>query len=211
MYVKQEDVFYYITIMNEFYKMPPMPKGVEEGILKGMYRYKASTKKSKLKANLFGSGTILNEVIKAGELLEKDYGVSADIWSITSYKELYMNGIETDRWNTLNADKKARKTFIEENLENTDGVYIAASDYVKALPESVDKWFPKKLYSLGTDGFGRSDGRAALRDFFEVDHRYIVISALKALLDEKKIKAEEYKTARKKLKLSPDKPFQIRI
>lgn len=211
MYVKQEDVFYYITVMNEFYRMPPMPKGVEQGILKGMYKFSSSKKKSKLKANLFGSGTILNEVIKAGEVLEKDYGVAADIWSITSYKELYVNGIETDRWNTFNADKKPKKTFIEENLEKTEGVYVAASDYVKALPESVDKWFPKKLYALGTDGFGRSDGREQLRDFFEVDHRYIVITTLKALLDEKKIKPEVYKKAMKTLKLKGDKPFPVRV
>jgi pyruvate dehydrogenase E1 component len=210
MYVKQENIFYYITVMNEFYKMPPMPEGVEEGILKGMYRYKASAKKSKNKVHLFGSGSILNEVIKACSMLEEKYDVSADIWSVTSYKELYMDAIETERWNMLNPDK-LKKPYLQEILEKEEGVFVAASDYLKVLPASLHKWIPGTLTILGTDGYGRSEGREQLRDFFEVDARYITVGALKALLDDGKVKADIVKKAIKELGIDPAKPYQVKI
>ena len=167
MYEEQEKVFYYLTVMNENYSMPPMPEGAKEGILKGMYKFKASSKKTfKLKAHLFGSGTILNEVIKAGEILEEDFKVSADVWSITSYKELRKDGQDTERWNMLNPTKEPKLSYIGEMLKNEEGVFVAASDYVKALPDSVAKWFPRPLVALGTDGFGRSESRAVSKGLF---------------------------------------------
>ncbi|MBS4034778.1 MAG: pyruvate dehydrogenase (acetyl-transferring), homodimeric type [Ignavibacterium sp.] len=206
MYEDQENIFYYITLMNENYPMPEMPKGVEEGILKGMYKFKASDKKNlKLKAQLFGSGTILNEVIKAAHILEDDYRVSCDVWSVTSYKELRRDALDYERWNLLNPTKKPKKCYIEKSLEKENGVYVAASDYVKDLPDSVSKWFPGRLYSLGTDGFGRSETREALRDFFEVDAKHIVFATLVALFKEGKIQDKAVEKAAKELGINPDK------
>ena len=166
MYEKGEDVYYYITMMNEFYPMPAMPEGVKEGILKGLYRYKPATvKKTPLKVNLLGSGTILNEVVKAQELLESKYGVAAEVWSVTSYKELYTDALETERWNRLRPQEPQRRCHLQECFQDADGVFVAASDYVKALPGVIANWVPGRLITLGTDGFGRSDTRAALRVF----------------------------------------------
>ena len=206
MYEDQENIFYYITLMNENYPMPEMPKGAEEGILKGMYKFKASDKKNlKLKAQLFGSGTILNEVIKAAHILEDDYRVSCDVWSVTSYKELRRDALDIERWNLLNPTKKAKQTYIEKVLAKEDGVFVASSDYVKTLPDSVSKWFPGRLYSLGTDGFGRSETREALRDFFEVDAKHIVFATLVALFKEGKIQDKAVEKAAKELGINPDK------
>jgi pyruvate dehydrogenase E1 component len=206
MYEDQENIFYYITLMNENYAMPEMPKGAEEGILKGMYKFKASGKKnSKLKAQLFGSGTILNEVIKAAQILEDDYRVASDIWSITSYKELRRDAVDIERWNMLNPTEKQKKNYIEKTLEKSDGVFVAVSDYVKTLPDSISKWFPGRLYSLGTDGFGRSETREALRDFFEVDAKHIVFATLVALFKEGKIQDKAVEKAAKELGINPDK------
>ena len=210
MFVDQEKKFFYITVMNENYAMPEMPKGAEKGIIKGMYKFKSSgKKKAEAKAQLFGSGTILNEVLKAQEILEKDYNVSADVWSVTSYKELRNDALEVERWNMLNPDKKQRTPYITEMLEKEEGVFVASSDYVKALPDSIAKWFPEKLYSLGTDGFGRSDSRKALRDFFEVDYRHVAYAALGALAKEGKIKETILKKAKKDLEINPDKPNPV--
>ena len=206
MYEDQENIFYYITLMNENYPMPEMPKGVEEGILKGMYKFKASDKKNlKLKAQLFGSGTILNEVIKAAHILEDDYRVSCDVWSVTSYKELRRDALDAERWNLLNPTKKAKQTYIEKLMAKEDSVFVASSDYVKTLPDSVSKWFPGRLYSLGTDGFGRSETREALRDFFEVDAKHIVFATLVALFKEGKIQDKAVEKAAKELGINPDK------
>ena len=186
MYCHQEDLIYYLTVMNETYLMPPMPKGkgVREGIIKGMYKFKPSSlKKSKSKAHLLGSGAILNETIKAQKILEDDYGVAADVWSVTSYKELYQDSVECERWNLLNPKKKAKVPYVSSLLAKEKGVFVAASDYMKLLPAAVSAWFPAPLYCLGTDGFGRSDSRERLRDFFEVDARYIVVATLKQLAD----------------------------
>ncbi len=206
MYEEQEKVFYYITVMNENYAMPPMPKGVKEGILKGMYKFKSSSKKTlKLKAHLFGSGTILNEVLKAQEILEEDFKVATDVWSVTSYKELRRDGLDTERWNRYHPASKPKVSYITKMLKDEEGVFVAASDYVKALPDSVSKWFPKPVVSLGTDGFGRSDGRAGLRDFFEVDAKHVVVAALHALALENKIKPEVVEKAIKDYNINPDK------
>ena len=206
MYEVGESVFYYITLMNENYAMPPMPDGdgIKEGILKGMYKFQSAPKKSKLRAQLFGSGTILNEVIKAARVLADDYGVAADVWSVTSYKELCRDGLGVERHNLLNPDDQ-QVPYVTQCLEKEDGVFVAASDYVKALPDSVSKWVPRKLYSLGTDGFGRSESREALRDFFEVDHRYVVLATLKALADDGKIKLEVVKKAMTDLGIDSNK------
>ncbi|MDX2495804.1 MAG: pyruvate dehydrogenase (acetyl-transferring), homodimeric type [Desulfuromusa sp.] len=183
MYCHQEDLIYYLTVMNETYKMPPMPKGkgVREGIIKGMYRFQSSRLKGKSKVHLLGSGAILNEVIKAQSLLEDNYGIAADVWSVTSYKELYQDAIEVERWNLLHPQQKAKKPYVSQLLEKEQGVFVAASDYMKVLPSAVAQWFPGSVHCLGTDGFGRSDSRDLLRDFFEVDARYIVIAALHQL------------------------------
>ena len=184
MFEKQENIFYYLTVMNEFYTMPPMPLGVEEGIIKGIYRYGKSAKNTKTKAHLLGSGSILNEAIKAQKILEEQYDVSADVWSVTSYKQLYHDAIDTQRWNLLNPEQKPKRPYVSEVLSNEKGVFISASDYLKALPHSISQWIPGPHYVLGTDGYGRSESRAALRDFFEVDARYITIAALYQLAKE---------------------------
>jgi pyruvate dehydrogenase E1 component len=207
MYVDQESIFYYLTVMNEQYAMPPMPDGddVKAGIVKGMYRYsRAKNTAAKLKAQLLGSGAILPEVIKAAALLEQ-FGVAADVWSVTSYSELYRDGNACDRWNMLHPSQKARMPYVTECLGNTDGVIVAASDYVKALPNSIDRWLPRPIVSLGTDGFGRSEGRRALRDFFEVDARFVAVGALSALARDKQIDAKLVDKAIKDLGIDPEK------
>jgi pyruvate dehydrogenase E1 component len=210
MYEEQRNEFFYITVMNENYAMPPMPEGAKDGIIKGMYKYKAASKKSsKNKAQLFGSGTILNEVLKAQEILEKDYNVSADVWSVTSYKELRRDALDVERWNMLNPTKKQKVSYISQILKDEEGVFVAASDYVKTLPDSIAKWIPGKLTSLGTDGFGRSESREALRDFFEVDHRHIVFATLGALAKDGKVKNEVLEKAKKQLNIKSDKPNPI--
>ena len=207
MYKDGENIFYYITVMNEPYAMPPMPAGVQDGILKGMYKFRASeNKKSKLRAQLFGSGAILREALKAQEILEEKYGVSADVWSVTSYKSLYAEGIDTERWNLLHSGEKPRVPYVSECLADSDGVLVAASDYLKALPNLICRWTPRRLASLGTDGFGRSESRAALRDFFEVDARFITLATLYELLREGKIESETVQRAIKELEINLDKP-----
>jgi pyruvate dehydrogenase E1 component len=211
MYAKQENIFYYITMMNEFYQMPAMPEGVREQIIKGMYRFKASElKESGAKVNLMGSGTILNEVIKAGQMLESQYNVAADVWSVTSYKELYTDCITTARWNMLHpSDQKT--SYVEECFGDANGVFVAATDYLKALPCSISQWIPGRLIPLGTDGFGRSDDRTALRDYFEVDARYITLAALYGLSQEGKIKQEMLQQAISDLEIDPEKMNPLMI
>jgi pyruvate dehydrogenase E1 component len=208
MYIDQESVFYYLTVTNEPLPMPAMPEGkdVRDGILKGLYRFKASQKKdSKLRAQLFGSGTIMYEVLKAQQILEDKYGVAADVWSVTSYKSLYRDGNDCDRWNMLHPGETAKVPFVTRQLKDAPGVLVAASDNMKVLPESIAQWMPRPLVSLGTDGFGRSENREALRDFFEVDAKHIVLATLNALLREKQIKPEVLKQAVKDLGINPEK------
>jgi pyruvate dehydrogenase E1 component len=212
MYVEQEDVFYYITVENEPYAMPAQPEGCEEGILRGMYRFRPSgSDAAELKANLFGSGAILNQALRAQEILADRFNVAADVWSITSFKELYMDGTDCDRFNRLHGRDDRRKPWIQQCLADTDGAYVVASDYVKALPESIGKWFPKAPIALGTDGFGRSESRAALRRFFEVDAEHIVVAALSALADEERIDRDVVHNAIDDFGIAADSPNPVKV
>ncbi len=207
MYVEGESIFYYITVMNEQYEMPSMPEGAREGILKGMYLVRPAEKKQgQARAQLLGSGAILNEAIKAQQILAEHYDVAADVWSVTSYQELYRDGHAVERWNRLHPDEKPRVPYVTQCLGGMEGVIVAASDYVKALPDAIDRWLPRPLTSLGTDGFGRSEGRAALRDFFEVDAKSIAYAALTALAKDGAIELAAVKKAIKDLGVNPDKP-----
>jgi len=183
MYVEQENVFYYVTTMNENYTHPAMPKGAEEGILKGMYEF-SSGARSKLKVQLMGSGTILREVIAAADLLKTDWGVESDIFSATSFNELTREANGCERWNRLHPTKKARTPFIAQTLKGRKGPFIAATDYIRNYADQIRQWIPGRYVVLGTDGFGRSDTRAQLRKHFEVNAVNIVVAALKALVDE---------------------------
>ncbi|MGA2387521.1 MAG: pyruvate dehydrogenase (acetyl-transferring), homodimeric type [Candidatus Sulfotelmatobacter sp.] len=208
MYVDQESIFYYLTVTNEPLPMPEMPKdgNVREGVLRGLYRFKAAdAPNTKLRAQLLGSGTIMYEVLKAEQILKEKYGVAADVWSVTSYKELYRDANDCERWNMLHPGETAKVPYVTEKLTDAPGPFIAASDYMKVLPESLAKWIPGQLVSLGTDGFGRSENRAALRDFFEVDAKHIVLATLGALAREKKIEPAILKKAIRDLGINPEK------
>jgi pyruvate dehydrogenase E1 component len=208
MYVDQESIFYYLTVTNEPLPMPQMPEGanIREGVLKGLYRFKTSAKSdAKARVQLLGSGTIMYEVLKAHQILEEKYGVAADVWSVTSYKELYRDANQCERWNMLHPGETARVPYVTQMLKDAPGPFIAASDYMKVLPESLSKWVPGQLVSLGTDGFGRSESRVALRDFFEVDAKHIVLATLGALARDKKIGLEVVKQAIQDLGINPEK------
>jgi pyruvate dehydrogenase E1 component len=207
MYQDEESLFYYLTVMNEGYEHPPMPEGSREGILKGMYLLrKSDARDSKLRAQLLGSGAILPHVVQAQKLLAEKFGVAADVWSVTSYKELYKDGIDTERWNMLHPVEKPRVPYVAQCLANAEGPVIAASDYVKTLPCSVAKWLPRGLHALGTDGFGRSDSRAALRNHFEVDARFVALAALYELARDGKIKNDVVQKAIQDLDINVKKP-----
>jgi len=205
MYCKQENIFYYITIMNENYPQPGMPEGVEEGIVKGMYLLKGGGKRRK-KVQLMGSGTILREVIAAAELLDKDWSVDADIWSVTSFNELTREAQSIDRYNRLHPLEEKKISYVEKMLKGQRGPIIAATDYKRIYAEQITKWVPARYEVLGTDGFGRSDTRAKLREFFEVNAHYVVIAALKALADEGQFPAGKVQDAITKYGIDPDKP-----
>jgi pyruvate dehydrogenase E1 component len=207
---EQENVFYYITCMNENYVHPPMPAGVEDGILKGMYLLHVGGQ-GKIRVQLMGSGTILREVIAAAALLKKDFGIPADIWSVTSFNELRRNALEVERWNQLHPEAKPRKCYIEQCLGGRKGPYVAATDYMKIVPDQVQRWVPGRFISLGTDGYGRSDGRDALRQHFEVDERYIAVSALKALADDGALDQKTVSQAIKKYGIDPDRPDPVTL
>jgi pyruvate dehydrogenase E1 component len=179
---------------------------VRNGILRGLYRFNTSEMpNAKLRAQLLGSGTIMYEVLKAQSLLKEKYNVAADVWSVTSYKELYRDANDCERWNMLHPGDAAKTPFVTTTLKDAPGPFIAASDYMKVLPESLAKWIPGQLVSLGTDGFGRSENRAALRDFFEVDAKHIVLATLGALAREKKIGLDVVKQAVRDLGIDPEK------
>ena len=208
MVTNQEDVYYYITLMNENYVHPPMPQGVEAGILKGAYLLRQSKAKHKSRVQLLGSGTILREVEAAAELLEKDWEVAADVWSATSFTELRRDGLAVDRWNMLHPEVKPRVPYVTECLETRpSGPVVAASDYIKTFADQVRPFIPKdRVYRvLGTDGFGRSDSRAKLRHFFEVNRFFVVIAALKALADQAEGKPRAVADAIRKYGIDPEK------
>ena len=202
----QENIFYYITCMNENYTHPPIPKNCEKGILKGMYLLKKSVKQEDgSKPQLMGSGAILREVEKAAQLLEKDFKIYCDVWSVTSFSELRRESLEIDRWNELNPEKKRKSSYLEKLLSKQEGPFIAATDYMKMVPDQIQKWVPGIYKTLGTDGYGRSDGRAALREHFEVDARFIMLSTLNALAEKGDIEKRDVVKAIKKYKIDPKK------
>jgi pyruvate dehydrogenase E1 component len=207
MYQDQEDVFYYVTVMNENYRHPAMPKGAEDGIIKGMYRLtEGKGKKDAPKVQLLGSGTILNEVIAAQALLEKDFGVSADVWSCPSFTELRREGLDVSRWNLLHPEQKPREAYVSQCLNRAPGPVVAATDYMKTFADQIRPFIFKQYIVLGTDGFGRSDTREKLRSFFEVDRYYVTVAALKALADEGTIPAGTVTKAIKKYGIDPERP-----
>ncbi|PIQ14186.1 MAG: pyruvate dehydrogenase (acetyl-transferring), homodimeric type [Hydrogenophilales bacterium CG_4_9_14_3_um_filter_59_35] len=211
MYKDQESVYYYITIMNENYVHPPMPKGAEEGILKGMYLLKRGAPKKKMKVQLLGSGTILREVIAAADLLEADFGVSTDIWSVTSFNELRREGLDVQRWNRLHPEHTQRSTYVEKCLKEGSGPVIASTDYIKTYADQIRAFVPRHYVTLGTDGFGRSDSRENLRRFFEVDRYHVTVAALKALADEGVIPAAKVAEAIAKYGIDPNKPNPVTV
>ena len=206
----QENIFYYITCMNENYIHPSIPKGVSNGILKGMYCLKRGGKK-KLKAQLMGSGTILREVLASSEILLKDFGIDSDVWSVTSFNELRRNALQIERWNNLNPDKQPKKNYIQSCLSSSAGPFIAATDYMKIIPDQIQRWVPGTFISLGTDGYGRSDTRSALRKHFEVDRWFIVITTLKALSDQGMIDGRIVSKAIKKYGIDPSKKDPVNL
>ena len=211
MHEKNENVFYYITAMNENYSHPEKPEGADEGILKGMYLFKEYKNKGKIKIQLLGSGTILREAIAAAKILSEDFGVDSDIWSVTSFNELRKDGMEVERRNLLNPDKKREKTYIEKCLEKRDGPVIAVSDYVRSFSDQIRPYTGKPFYSLGTDGFGRSDTRKNLRKFFEVDKEHIVAYTLSALAKEQLIGSDSAEKAIKKYNIDKNKAFPAKL
>jgi pyruvate dehydrogenase E1 component len=208
MYGDGESIFYYLTVMNEAYQMAAMPDGddVREGILRGIYRFNRAAKpKAKLRAQLIGSGPILPEVVKAQAILAEQYQVHADVWSATSYGELYREGHACERWNMLHPGETPRVPYVAQRFADTQGPIVAASDYLKVLPNLVDRWMPRPLFTLGTDGFGRSESRASLRNHFEVDARFVTLATLSALARDKQIDPKVVQQAIADLEIDPEK------
>jgi pyruvate dehydrogenase E1 component len=207
LYAEGEEYFYYLTLYNENYEMPEMPEGVEEGILKGLYRLKAAPKGNRHKAHIFASGPLQREALRAQEILAEQFDVSADVWSATSYKLLRGDALRVKRWNMLHPTAPKKQSYLESTLQNEEGVFVAVSDYMKMVPDQVSPWIPGGLTSLGTDGFGRSDTRANLRRFFEVDAELAVIATLSALYQKGSLAGETVEAAIKKLGIDPEKSF----
>jgi len=205
MYVEGENKFFYITTMNENYVQPEMPEGVEEGIIKGMYPLTRSGEEKSLRVQLLGSGTILREVEAAADILQRDFNVAADVWSMTSLNELQREGKAAQRWNLLNPQETPRVPYVTQQLQDSEGPFIAATDYIKIYADQIREFVPGHYVTLGTDGYGRSDTRGKLREFFEVSREYVVLAALKALADEGKIQQDVVAQARQTLKISADK------
>ncbi|MES9856089.1 MAG: pyruvate dehydrogenase (acetyl-transferring), homodimeric type [Sedimenticola sp.] len=207
---EQENVFYYITVMNENYPQPAMPKGVEEGILKGMYLYRRGGRK-KLRAQLLGSGAILREVIAAADLLEREFNISVDVWSVTSFNELRRDGLDVERWNMLHPEKPPRISYVEQQLQKGKGPVLAATDYIRSYADQIRSFVPQSYSVLGTDGYGRSDQRSELRKFFEINRYYITVAALKSLADEGAVDASVVAKAIKKYRIDPEKPNPVTV
>ena len=207
---EQESVFYYITCMNENYEHPPMPPGVEEGILKGIYLLDVAPQ-GKIRVQLMGSGTILREVIKAAELLMTDFDIPADIWSVTSFNELRRDALEVERWNHMHPAEQPRKSYIEEKFDGISGPFVAATDYMKIVADQIQRWVPGRFMSLGTDGYGRSDARKELREHFEVDSRFIAITALMGLVEDGVLDRKTVAKAIEKYGIDPDRPDPVTL
>jgi pyruvate dehydrogenase E1 component len=212
---EQEDVFYYVTLMNENYQHPAMPKGAQEGILRGMYPLREASKRSrKPVVQLLGSGTILNEVIAAADLLESDWGVLSDVWSVTSFSQLRRDGMEVERWNMLHPGETARAPYVADCLEGRRGPVVASTDYIRAVPDQVRQWVAqgdRSYRTLGTDGYGRSDYRKALRRFFEVDRHYVTVAALSELADAGTIERKVVAEAIEKYGIDADAPMPTTV
>jgi pyruvate dehydrogenase E1 component len=215
MYQDQEDVYYYITVMNENYPHPEMPKDAEQGILRGMYLFRKSSEAisggSALRVQLLGSGTILREVIAAAEILDQDFGISSDIWSVTSFNELRREALDVTRWNMLHPSEPARLSYVANCLKDCTGPVVAATDYMKIFADQIREFVPGRYKVLGTDGFGRSDTREKLRQFFEVDRHYVAIATLQALAEDGKISTEIVTQAIRKFGIDPDKPNPVTV
>ena len=210
MFVEQEDLIYYLTVMNDTYTQPPMPEGVDEGILKGLYRYRRA-EGSDTQVHLWGSGAVLNEALAAAQILSDQFDVTADVWSAPGYKQLYDDACAVDRWNRLHPGKDERVPYVTQVMENEQGVVVAASDYVKALPLSVGPWVPLPMTVLGTDGYGRSDNRGALRDYFQVSAEHIALAALAALHRHGSVTQKTLQKAVKTLDVDADAPDPIEL
>jgi pyruvate dehydrogenase E1 component len=207
MYVENEDVFYYLTLYNENFLMPAMPEGVEDGILKGLYRFKTGPEKKKHKAHLLGSGPLIREALRAQQILADKYDVSADVWSATSYKLLRNDALKAERWNMLHPTDPPKKPYLRTLLEKEQGVFVAVSDNMKIVADQIAPWVPGGLTTLGTDGFGRSDTRERLRRFFEVDAEFTVVATLHALAQKGGLEPKVVAKAIKELGVNPEKIF----
>jgi pyruvate dehydrogenase E1 component len=205
MYQVKEDIFYYLTVYNENYAQPPMVDGVEQGILKGLYRFKAA-EGAKAIVHLFGSGAILNEAVRAQQILKEKYGIEADVWSATSYGELRRDALACERWNRLHPSEKPKTPYLLQALEGHDGPIVAASDYMKILADGLATWLSGRITALGTDGFGRSENREHLRRHFEVDAESIAAAAISCLVKERKVSAKVAAGAFRDLGIDPNKP-----
>jgi pyruvate dehydrogenase E1 component len=205
MYDEGENTYYYITLQNENYPMPPMPEGAKEGVLRGLYRFRPAEKRLKHHVQLWGSGSIMLQVMRAQEILAERFGVSSDIWGVTSYRELRVDALACERDNRLHPEATPRVPYITQALEGVEGPFITASDYMKAMGDLVARWIPGRLVPLGTDGYGMSDTREALRRHFEVDAECIVIGALDGLRLDGKVSAQEVARAIAELGVDPDK------
>ena len=210
MYAEQENVFYYLTCMNENYAHPALPQGAEAGILKGMYLLKRGGR-GKVRVNLLGSGAILREVLAAAELLESEFGVAADVFSVTSFSELRREALDVARWNLLHPGQPPRVSYVQQSLAGQSGPFVAATDYMRTVPDQIREWVPGRYHVLGTDGYGRSDSRAALRGFFEVDRGWVAVAALKALADEGRLDVATVASAIQRFGIDPDKPNPVTV
>jgi pyruvate dehydrogenase E1 component len=213
MLTNQEDVYYYITLLNENYRHPDMPKGAEQGILKGMYllRDAGKTEKKTPRVQLLGSGAILREVEAAAQLLRDDFGVAADVWSATSFNELRRDGIDAERWNLVHPEDKPRVSYVEQCLGERKGPVIASTDYIRTYADQIRPYIKQRYVTLGTDGFGRSDLRSKLREFFEVNRYYVAVAALKALADDGEIERKVVSQAIQKYGIDPNKPNPVTV
>jgi pyruvate dehydrogenase E1 component len=212
MYQDKQNCFYYITVMNENYPQPAMPEGAEEGIKRGIYRIREASVEPndpKARVQLLGSGTILREVLAAAELLERDFGIAADVWSVTSFNELRRDGIDAERWNMLHPEDPPRLPYVAEQLMESDGPIVAATDYMRTYADQIRPYVTRRYAVLGTDGFGRSDMRSQLRKFFEVNRWYVAVAALKALADDGAVSPARVREAIEKYRIDPNKPNPV--
>ncbi len=214
MYQEQESCFYYITAMNENYLQPAMPEGAEAAILKGIHRVQTGEDPKGNEAprvQLLGAGAILREALAAADLLTRDFGVAADVWSVTSFNELRREGMDCERWNMLHPEAEPRPSFVAAQLAKTLGPVVAATDYIRTYADQIRPYVPRRYTVLGTDGFGRSDMRSQLRKFFEVNRYYIALAALKALADDGEIPVAKVSEAIAKYRIDPDKPNPVTV